>query len=366
MSSPFMKDQNQIHLSIQKGAFKANVKFDFKVGECLALWGPSGSGKTTLLRCIAGFDKPEAAFVNIAGEVWQSSAQGLNLPTFKRSMGYVFQEASIFSHLNVQDNLTYAVRRNKVQVVPSFWKTIVELLDVAPMMHKYASQLSGGERQRVAIARALLTSPKLLLLDEPLSALDGHKKDEVLPWLERVKQELGISMIYVTHALDELTKLADSVVVMSEGKSIKQGGVIEVLSGLHPHLYTDSHEPSVLVEGVIKQLDTHWHLAQLEFDGGTLWLKDQNFKLAQTVRVKISATDVSIATELPHHSSIQNTIAGNITEILQLQHPGECLVKVSCAGTVLLSKITSRSVEQLHLSAGRPVWLQLKSVALLK
>jgi len=360
------QNQNQIELSIQKGIFKANVKFDFKVGECLALWGPSGSGKTTLLRAIAGFERPVTAHVSIAGEVWQDSDQGLYLPTFKRAVGYVFQEASIFTHLNVEDNLTYAVRRNKVQLAPTFWRTVVELLDVAPLMKKYASQLSGGERQRVAIARALLTSPKLLLLDEPLSALDGHKKDEVLPWLERVKHELCISMIYVTHALDELTRLADRVAVMSEGECTRQGSVLEVLTDLHSHFYTDSQEPSVLVEGVIDQLDSQWHLAGLEFAGGTLWLKDQNFKKAQTVRVKISATDVSIATELAQRSSIQNIIAGTILEILQLSHPGECLVKVNCAGTVFLSKITTRSVEQLNLSAGQSVWLQLKSVALLK
>lgn len=361
-----MLASNVIRLDLEKDIFKARVELSFREGECLGLWGPSGSGKTTILRAIAGFETPKAAYINVAGEVWQDNAKHISLPTYQRSLGFVFQEASLFPHLNVQKNLEYALHRNKSALSPLELNNITELLDIKGLMSKYSGQLSGGERQRVAIARALLSSPKLLLLDEPLSAIDVHKKEEVLPWLERVRRDLGISMVYVTHSLEELTRLADRVAVLRGGEIVTQGSLLEVIASHKSHFYFDNQDPGVLVEGVIGVVDSKWNLVELVFTGGTLWLKDQNFRPGQALRVKISASDVSIATQLPQQTSIQNILPGVIDNITQLKHPGECLVIVNCQGTSFQSKITLRAVEQLELTPGRPVWLQVKSVALLK
>lgn len=366
MSATSMHGLNHIRLSLQKNAFAVEVNLQFNAGQCLALWGPSGSGKTTILRAIAGLDPALNAYINIGGEVWQDSSRSVCLPTSKRSVGFVFQEASIFSHLNVEGNLKFAVKRNQKSLSGEFFESIVRLLDIKNLMPKFSPQLSGGERQRVAIARALLTSPKLLLLDEPLSAVDGHKKDEVLPWLERVRRELAISMVYVTHSLDELTRLADSVAVLSQGRIVTQGNLLDVLSSTGDHFHRDSQDSSVLVEGLVSQSDPKWHLVQIAFKGGSLWLRDQNFKLGQTLRVKINASDVSITTELPRQTSIQNVLPGVILEIRHLNHPSERMVRVDCQGFVFLSKVTARSVDQLELRVGRSIWLQVKSAALLK
>ena len=361
-----MQNLNKICLTLQKGTFKSDINVDFKVGQCLALWGPSGSGKTTLLRAIAGLEKAQSGFISIGGEVWHDSSKFINLPTCKRSLGFVFQEASIFSHMNVKDNLEYAVRRNKNKLTPIFWENIVELLDMQRLMHKFSAQLSGGERQRVAIARALLTSPKMLLLDEPLSAVDVHKKDEVLPWLEKIRQELSISMVYVTHSLDEVTRLADSVVVLNEGVIVNRGSVLEVAYSALTPFHTQGEAQGVLVEGTVAHVDNKWHLIELVFVGGSVWIKDQGFKVGQALRVQINASDVSIATQPPIQTSIQNIISGEINQITQQNHPAECMISVNCRGTVFLSKITARALKQLELKPGLPVWIQVKSVALLK
>ena len=357
---------NEIRLTLEKDTFKVNVEFEFQVGHCLALWGPSGSGKTTILRAIAGLDAPKSAYVNIAGEVWQNSESHINLPTHKRALGFVFQEASVFTHLNVQENLKFAVQRNKTELSPVLWDDIIDLLDITPLLKKRSTQLSGGERQRVAIARALLTSPKLLLLDEPLSAVDIHKKEEVLPWLEKIRSELAISMVYVTHSVEELTRLADSVAVLSGGRILAQGSLGDILSNSYGPFSSLNQEPSVLIEGVVAKLDSKWHLVEMNFAGGTLWLKDQAFKIGQRLRVQIKASDISIATKIPEHTSIQNIIPGVITEMTPLKHPGECLVSVTCQQTIFHSKITSRAIDQLQLVVGKDVWLQVKSVALMK
>ena len=361
-----MRESNEIRLTLQKDTFKVDVELNFPVGQCLALWGPSGSGKTTILRAIAGLEKVQSAYINIGAEVWQDSSKSINLPTFKRAIGFVFQEASIFPHLSVEENLNYAVRRNRTSLAPSYRESIVDLLEIKDLMHKSSAHLSGGEGQRVAIARTLLSSPKMLLLDEPLSAVDVNKKEEVLPWLERIRRELSISMVYVSHSLDELTRLADSVVVLRGGSILSRGSLVEVLTSADALIYRDAQEPSVFIDGLVTQIDPKWHLVEISFQGGVLWIKDQGFKLGQRARVKINAADVSIATELPSHTSIQNIIPAVISDITELNHPGECLIRVNCQGTFFLSKITSRAVEHLALGVGRPIWIQVKSVALLK
>jgi len=357
---------NKIHLALQKDKFEANIELEFQVGHCLALWGASGSGKTTILRAVAGLEEATSAYVNIGGEVWQDSATQINLPTYQRSLGFVFQEPSVFAHLNVEENLKFAVQRNKTKLSPLIWGDIINLLDITQLLKKRAAQLSGGERQRVAIARALLTSPKLLLLDEPLSAVDVHKKEEVLPWLEKIRSEMSISMVYVTHAVDELTRLADRVAVLSEGKIIRQGSLSDVLSISYGPFSSATQDASVLIEGVAIKLDSKWHLVEMSFPGGSLWLKDQSFKIGQRLRVQIKASDISLTTELPSHTSIQNIIPGVITEIAVLDHPGECIVTVKCRESILRSKITTRAIDQLQLELGKEVWLQVKSVALMK
>lgn len=367
-----MPSSNEIRLSLEKDDFSLELACQFRQGTCLALWGHSGSGKTSVLRAVAGLERSKGAYLKIAGQTWEDTERSICLPVWKRSLGYVFQEPSLFAHLNVDENLRFAVNRNKHPGSEQLWNSTLELLGIHSFMNKYSTQLSGGERQRVAVARALLSSPKLLLLDEPLSGVDANKRGEVLPWLEAIKRELKISMIYVTHAVDEMVSMADQVVVFGVNGQTHQSSVQDALNWQNAqHLAGGNYSRTgeglfVLIEGPVLEKDALWHLAKIGFPGGALWVSDQNCVLGETMRVRVYADDVSVACETAHASSIQNMIAGTVSKILPLPHPAECLVHVNCQGSLILSKITQRAVHQLRLQLGQSVWLQVKSVSLIK
>jgi molybdate transport system ATP-binding protein len=326
-----------------------------------ALFGHSGSGKTTLLRCMAGLEFAPRGRLVIQGEVWQDSGQWL--PTHKRPLGYVFQEASLFAHLSVLGNLRYGLKRSPSAQAASLEQAI-ELLGIGHLLARKPDRLSGGERQRVSMARALALSPSLLLMDEPLAALDLMRKQEILPYLERLHRELDIPVIYVSHAPDEVARLADHIVVMKDGQAIASGPLGETLARLDLPIHL-GEDAGVVLDAVVAERDEVWHLARVEFPGGNLWVRDVGHVVGESVRVHILARDVSIALAPVKGTSIQNCLSAKVVQMAQDHHPALSLVRLDAGSSPLLARLTQRSASQLGLVPGMPVWVQIKAVALL-
>ncbi len=328
-----------------------------------AIAGPSGSGKTSLLRCVAGLERAQEARVRIAGEPWQDSAAGVFLPTWQRPLGYVFQEASLFDHLDVRANLAFAQKRASTAGDAVGLQDLLELLGITHLLDRRPHQLSGGERQRVAIARALATQPRILLLDEPLAALDYARRREILPWLEKLRDELRIPMLYVTHSGDEVARLADHLLLLDEGKVRAAGPLAETLARIDiPAI--PGEEAGALLHATIVERDARWQLAQVQFDGGALWVADAGLAAGHAVRVRVLARDVSVALVPPERSSIQNVLPCTVRAIAPGAHGSQAVVQLACGGSLLLARITARAVDALGLSEGSTVWAQVKSAAL--
>lgn len=350
------------HFSLQRDGFSLNAEFSAPATGVTALFGPSGSGKTTLLRCIAGLERASGT-LRMNGEIWQDEV--VFLPTHKRPLGYVFQEASLFTHLSVRANLEYGLKRTPVSERKVPLEQVVEWLSLSHLFKRGdPARLSGGERQRVAIGRALLTSPRILLMDEPLSALDTSSRQEILPYLERLHRELNIPVLYVTHAMDEVVRLADHLVLMQNGSVIASGPLRETLARLDlPTAHFD--DAGAVIEAAVSLHDEKYHLTKLDFAGGTLWVGYGNQPVGSVVRARVLARDVSIATQQPHGSSISNILAAHIIEI---RDDGLDKVNIKMKigeSQVLLSRITRRSLDMLGLYIGMDVFAQVKSVALM-
>ncbi len=351
-------------LRLARADFTLDVALELPPRGITALFGASGSGKTTCLRAIAGLERAPGGQVRVLGDTWQDDSTGVWLPPHRRAMGYVFQEASLFDHLSVRGNVTFGLNRIASAQRRFALGQAVDLLGIGNLMDRMPATLSGGERQRVAIARALATSPRLLLLDEPLAALDLARKQEILPWLERLRDELAIPMVYVSHAADEVARLADTLVVLQAGRVVAAGPVANVLSRLDLPI-TLGEDAGVLLDGVVAERDAQWHLCQIAFAGGSLWIRDDGAPLGHRARVRVLARDVSLATTRPEGSSIANVLRGTVTQLANDAHPAHAMLRVSVAGQVFLARLTWRSVHTLGLAVGSPVWLQVKSAALL-
>ena len=361
---------NRVRLRLARADFELAVDLLLPAHGITVLFGASGSGKTSVLRSVAGLETAHHALVRIAGQTWQDDDAGLMRPTWQRALGYVFQEASLFEHLDVLHNLRFGQRRvagaNTANAnAAAHLDEIISLLGLGTLLRRRPAQLSGGERQRVAIARALATRPALLLLDEPLAALDQARRQEILPWLERLRDELHIPMLYVTHSADEMARLADHLVVLARGQVLASGPTAEVLSAIHgPGVVGE--DAGALLQGRLVERDERWQLARVAFDGGSLWLRDSGLALGQPARLRVLARDVSITTSEPQHTSIQNLLPGVIDAIADDAHPSQALLRVRCGGSLLLARITRKAVHTLALQPGSAVWLQVKSVALVQ
>lgn len=328
-----------------------------------ALFGPSGSGKSTVLRVIAGLERGQQGRVQIGEETWQDSERGLFLPPHRRAVGYVPQDAGLFPHRSVRGNLEYGWRRagrpSTVNV-----DALVQSLGLAGLMDRLPATLSGGERQRVAIARALLSDPRILLLDEPLSALDAPRKRDFLPYLERLHDSLAIPTLYVSHAIEEVARLADHLVLLDAGRAVASGTPDALLSRLDlADRFAD--DPSVVFEACIEAQEPADHLTRLRFAGGSLFVPQQAGAQGQVLRCRIHARDVSLALERPTHSSILNLIPAVVIDAADSHNPAQVLVRLDAGGVRLLARITRRSWNSLALAPGRPVWAQVKAAALL-
>jgi molybdate transport system ATP-binding protein len=325
-----------------------------------ALFGHSGSGKTTLLRCIAGLERAQGR-LKVGDAVWQDDATFV--PTHRRPIGYVFQEASLFPHLSVQGNLDFGMKRCGCRPASADFQHIIGLLGIGALLDRKPDRLSGGERQRVAIARALLTAPRLLLMDEPLAALDLARKNEILPYLERLHDELEIPVLYVSHAPDEVARLADHIVVMEGGRAVAQGPLTDTLARLDLPIRL-GEDAGVVLDGTVVERDENWQLARIGFAGGQVWVRDGGHALDHHVRIRILARDVSIALEPQHESSILNCLPAEVVEIADDSHPALALVKLKVGNSAIVARLTHRSACGLELRPGTPVFAQIKAVAL--
>ena len=354
---------HRLQLSLRRGSFALEVDIELPPRGITVLFGPSGSGKTTVLRCIAGLERARGQVV-IAGETWQDDSAGVFRPTWQRPLGYVFQEPSLFPHLTVGGNLAYARRRAAGDGgIPL--DRVVQLLGLGHLLDRRPDSLSGGERQRVAIARAVATEPRLLLLDEPLASLDPARRRELLPWLEELRDRLGLPMLYVTHSVEEMARLADTLLLLEGGHVQAAGSPTELLAQLDLPLARDE-DAGALLEGRVAQRDLRWHLARVEFEGGSIWLRDEGLPVGAVVRLRVLARDVSVALvpPAPGTLSIQNVLPCTVQAIAPGVHPSQVVLQLACGNASLLARITGRAADQLQLAAGRSVWAQVKSAAL--
>ncbi|WP_271411155.1 molybdenum ABC transporter ATP-binding protein [Pseudomonas sp. Q1-7] len=351
---------------LQLSGFSLDADLDLPGRGVSALFGHSGSGKTTLLRCIAGLERAAGGFLEINGEVWQDSARGHFLPTHKRPLGYVFQEASLFEHLSVRRNLEFGQRRIPARARRVHLDQAVELLGIGHLLERMPGGLSGGERQRVGIARALLTSPRLLLMDEPLAALDFKRKGEILPYLERLHDELDIPLLYVSHSPDEVARLADHLVLLDNGQVLASGPLDQTLSRLDlPTAQED--EAGVVIEGRVRGFDAGYQLLTLALPGSELSVRVAHSPVVEgrTLRFRVLARDVSLSLERQRDSSILNLLPARVVEETPAANPAHVLVRLEVEGTSMLARITRFSRDQLGLHPGQALWAQIKSVALL-
>lgn len=327
-----------------------------------ALFGPSGSGKTTLLRCIAGLERAPRGVLRVNGDVWQDGQ--FWLPPHKRPLGYVFQEASLFAHLTVLGNLRYGMKRIS-DARPERLQQAIELLGIEHLLDRKPDRLSGGERQRAGIARALAVNPRILLMDEPLAALDLKRKQEILPYLERLHDELEIPVLYVSHSPNQVARLADHLVVMDGGQVLANGALTDTLARLDLPIRLGEDIGAVL-DAHVGAIDSAWHLTRIDFSGGSLWTRDLGISIGRRVRVRILARDVSLAREQPGPSSIQNVLYGRVDAIADDEHPGVCLVRVKVGDNALIARLTKRAAATLEVTPGQHLWIQIKSVALME
>lgn len=328
-----------------------------------ALYGPSGSGKTSLLRCVAGLERAAGGFLALGAEIWQDQTRFV--PTHQRALGYVFQDAALFPHLSVQENLEFGLRRIAAGDRRVSLDEAVDLLGIRPLLSRRPGRLSGGERQRVAIARALAVSPRLLLLDEPLAALDLARKREILPYLQQLHATLQIPVLYVTHSPDEVARLADHLVVLEQGRVLASGPVAAVMSRLDlPGSQED--DAGVVLEATVAGRDADWHLLRAEVPGGSLWVQDNGVAIGQRLRLRVLARDVSLALSRADDVSFLNLLPATVRAIGAGGHPAARLAQIDIGGTLLLARLTARSVHALDLQPGTQVWAQLKSVAVIE
>lgn len=346
---------------IDQGDFTLDVDLQIPSQGVTSLFGPSGCGKTSLLRAMAGLEHHSGGYLKVGAEVWQDEHNFI--PPHRRSLGYVFQEASLFEHLSVKSNIEYGVRRIPAGERKVSLQKAIDLLDVGHLLERKPVALSGGERQRVAIARALAVSPQLLLMDEPLAAVDISRKQEILPYIESLHRELDIPVIHVSHLPEETGRLADHLVLMDAGRVIASGDVHEMFTRLDLPLAHDIEAASI-IEAEVAGHDEEYRLTRLEFAGGTFTISCQPVAIGTRVRLRVAARDVSLTLERQAGTSILNILPAVVEEITA-DGDAQMTVRLLSRGVPLLARITRKSAHDLELAKGKTVYAQVKSIALL-
>lgn len=348
-------------LRVRRPGFELDVDLALPGRGVSVLHGPSGSGKTTCLRLIAGLEQAPDCRISFSDTIWQDDRTFV--PVHHRAIGYVFQEANLFPHLDVARNLDYGRRRRDRAGLVKF-DHLVGLLGIDHLLGRSPATLSGGERQRVAIARALLSAPRLLLMDEPLAALDARRKDEILPYLDRLHPELDIPVVYVSHASNEVARLADHLVLLDRGRVVAAGPATTLLTRLDlpERLLEDT---GTIIDGTVRNYDSTYDLAVVGFPGGELSFVHHGARFGQPVRVQIRERDISLALDRPSATSIQNLLPVTITGLAGAANPAHVRVQLDTGGTLMIACITRQSRDRLGLRVGAKAWAQIKSVAVL-
>jgi molybdate transport system ATP-binding protein len=346
----------------RRGAFLLDAEFDIPTPGVVALFGRSGCGKTTLVNVIAGLLVADPGYVALDHRVLLDTDGGINVAPEKRRIGYVFQDARLFPHLRVEANLRYALQRSAVASFVSLDR-VVELLDLRLLLGRRTHELSGGERQRVAIGRALLSQPSLLLLDEPLASLDASRREEVLPYLETLRDQLAIPMVYVSHNFDEVLRLATHLVLMDAGKTIAQGDLGEM--SLHPRVRAIIGTDAVgaIVDGTVLGKDASSGLTRVQVGQGELKVQFGAAAAGTRLRVQLLARDLIVATEPPRQLSVRNSLAGVITSVTNDVDDSD-LIAIDIGGVLILARVTKAATFELALAAGKRVWALVKTASL--
>ncbi|MEO8304791.1 MAG: molybdenum ABC transporter ATP-binding protein [Betaproteobacteria bacterium] len=352
----------EVDIRQQLGAFHLDVSFAADA-PIVGLFGRSGSGKTSVINAIAGITRPLEGSIRINDLLLFNAATGVDLPPDRRRVGYVFQDALLFPHMDVEANLLYGQRMRPLAERVIDEARVVELLGLRELLRRKPKALSGGEKQRVAIGRALLAQPRILLMDEPLAALDMPRKAEILDYIERLRDELAIPIVYVTHSVAEITRLADTVVVLSEGKCLAAGDVDDVMGRLDLESATGRYEAGSVLDTRVATHDSEFQLTTLAFDGGELVVPRLDASPGERVRARIRARDVSVSLRKPTEISIVNVLAARVTAVQEGTGPTVDL-QLAIGGATLVARITRRSARQLGIRAGQELHALVKAVSL--
>ncbi|HEY1506819.1 MAG TPA: molybdenum ABC transporter ATP-binding protein [Stellaceae bacterium] len=358
----------EIAIAKKLGDFMLDVRLEAPESGVTALFGRSGMGKTSVINALAGLLRPDRGRIVVGGTTLFDSERGINLPPEKRRLGYVFQEARLFPHYSVRGNLLYGAKSDGApdRVGPSF-DAVVDLLGIKELLARRPADLSGGEKQRVAIGRALLASPRLMLMDEPLASLDEPRKNEIMPFIERLRDELKLPIFYVSHEMEEIIRLADLLVLLDAGKVAASGSVEELTSRLDLWPLTGRHEAGAVIRTVLRGHDTTFGLSELAFPGGRLRVTQLALPLGTPIRVRIRARDVVLASERPAHLSIRNAFAGKVIELAPPRGPQIDLkldIGSAAEPVMLWARITQRACQEMQLAPGKPIFALVKTVAL--
>ena len=364
--SEIVKSVLTASLKLQRGSFSLDAELQLPNRGISGIFGDSGCGKTTLLRCLAGLERANSGAVMMNGESWQATGDGVRqeifLEPYERPVGFVFQDARLFSHMSVRENLLYGFRRRRQQAPWISLDDVVELLAIGGLLQRKVHHLSGGEKQRVAIGRALLVQPQLLLLDEPLAALDRNLKREIMPFLEHMHRELEIPIIYVSHSLSEVSSLVDHLVLMEQGKTIAAGPLDEMLTRLDMPL-ADDLDATTVIAGTVARMEERYRLMAVATAFGELLIPKGSVAIGDSVRLKIQARDVSLCLERPEQTSIINIFPATIVE-LDPSHECHVNLRLQAGGEHLLSRVSHLSLERLELIVGKELFVQVKGIAM--
>ncbi len=338
------------------GAFRLAARFTAAPG-LTALFGRSGSGKTSLVNIVGGLIHPDRGRIAIDGQTLVDTERGLFLPAHRRRIGYVFQDSRLFPHLSVRRNLLYGrwFARGNDGAAPALG-AVIDLLGIGHLLDRHPDSLSGGEKQRVAIGRALLARPRLLLMDEPLASLDEARRAEILPFVERLRDEAGVPILYVSHSVAEVARLATTVVILSEGTVTAVGPVQDILP------MADAADGGAVLEARIVRHDERFHLSVLESAAGALQVPRLEAPVGALVRAYIRARDVMLSLQHPEDISALNVLAGRIVSIVPTS-TAQADIRLDCNGAVLMARLTAKSVDRLALTPGRPVYAVVKTVS---
>ena len=342
--------------------FNLDLELDIPSRGVTAFFGPSGCGKTTVLRLIAGLYVAKDGYLKFENEIWQADAKFL--PPHKRRIGYVFQNANLFPHLTIKQNLLYGSRRSMEPCIQKYMDEVIELLGIENILERKPARLSGGEQQRVSIARALAIKPRILLMDEPLAALDQARKNEILPFLQRLHSDLRVPIIYVSHSPNEVAQLANHLVVLRNGQCLAAGDIQDVL-GTGDLARILGEDACSVFDATITMHDANYHLLQIKVGKQYLYVREHAYSTGDIVRVRILARDVSLSLTQQEDSSILNHLQATVADIIEDTHPSQCLVRLSLDGAPLLCRMTYKSLNALSVKIGQSVWAHVKTMALL-